>query len=295
MKKIIQISTFSFILLLTGCNSGNKQLQDNIAMYSNTWGEIINKGNLDLINESHFTSDVTLIISPENVVGIEDFKAYYSEFVTGFSNVEFTLVDIFGQGDKIVKHWNFKGTHSGNFFGIPATGKSIDVEGTTLVKMKNGKIAQEQDFMDGLIFMEQLGIDPFLNPSNTAIIQKVYNDFANGDIPAVGAAMAEDIVWNEAENFPLADGNPYIGFDSILNGVFARIGSDWEYWKLEDLELHELTNNKILATGRYNAKYKKNGAIINLQMAHLWKIIDGKIVSFQQYADTKGINDAMNK
>ena len=56
-----------------------------------------------------------------------------------------------------------------------------------------------------------------------------------------------------------------------------------------------MTNNKVLATGRYQAKYKKNGAVIDLQMAHLWTLNNGKVVAFQQYADTKGINDAMNK
>lgn len=70
------------------------------------------------------------------------------------------MIDAFGQGDKIVKHWNFKGTHSGDFFGIPATGNKVDVSGVTLVKMKEGKIAQEQDFMDNLEFMQQLGLIP---------------------------------------------------------------------------------------------------------------------------------------
>lgn len=264
-------------------------------MYSETWDEIINTGNLDLINDTNFTTDITLVSSPENVVGIENFKAYYSNFVIGFSDIEFTMVDVFGQADKIVKHWKFKGTHSGDFFGIPATGKSVDVEGTTLVKMKDGKIAQEQDFMDNLIFMEQLGIDPFLNPENIVIVQKLYNDFAKGDIPSVQAAMDEKVVWNEAENFPFADGNPYVGFDAIAEGVFGRIQSEWEYWNLTDLNLQEMTNNKVLTSGRYQAKYKKNSAVINLQMAHLWALKDGKIISFQQYADTKGIYDAMNK
>ena len=178
---------------------------------------------------------------------------------------------------------------------MPATGKSVNVDGVTLVKMKDGKIAQEQDFMDNVIFMGQLGIDPFLNPNNVMVVQKMYNDFAKGDIPGIQAAMDEKVVWNEAENFPLADGNPYLGFDAIAEGVFGRIQSDWEYWNLTDLDLQEMTNNKVLATGRYQAKYKKNGAVINLQMAHLWTLKDGKVVSFQQFADTKGINDAMNK
>jgi len=74
-------------------------LKKNIKMYSQTWDEIINNGNLDLINDSHFDSDITLISSPENVVGIESFKAYYANFVTGFSEIEFTIIDLFGQGD----------------------------------------------------------------------------------------------------------------------------------------------------------------------------------------------------
>jgi len=284
----------AFILIgFTSCN--NAKVEKNIKMYSETWDEIINTGNLDLINDKNFTEDVTLIMSPENIVGIDGFKEYYSNFVTGFSDVEFTMVDVFGQGDKIVKHWRFKGKHSGDFFGMPATGKSVDVEGTTLVKMKEGKIAQEQDFMDNLIFMGQLGIDPFLTPNNVMVVQKIYNDFAKGDIPSFQAALDEKVVWNEAENFPFADGNPYIGFDAIAKGVLGRIQSDWEYWNLTDLNLLEMTNNKVLATGRYQAKYKKNGAVINLQMAHLWTLKDGKIISFQQFADTKGIADAMKK
>ena len=72
-----------------------------------------------------------MISSPENIVGIENFKAYYQNFTTGFSDIKFTVVDIFGQGNNIVKHWNFKGKHTGDFFGIPATGKSVDIEGVT--------------------------------------------------------------------------------------------------------------------------------------------------------------------
>lgn len=56
-----------------------------------------------------------------------------------------------------MKHWNFKGTHTGDFFGIPATGKKVDIDGVNLVKMKDGKIAQEQDFMDNLLFNQQQG------------------------------------------------------------------------------------------------------------------------------------------
>lgn len=289
MKKSNKLFLFLLGFLLISCN--NQQVEKNIEMYSHTWDEVLNNGKLELINDKNFDKDITLISSPENVVGIENFKAYYSNFTAGFSNIEFTLVDVFGQGDKLVKHWKFKGTHSGDFFGISATGKLVDVEGTTLVKMKNGKISQEQDFMDNMVFMQQLGM--LSKPENTNIIKNLYDNFATGNIEGLAAAMDANIVWNEAENFPFADGNPYIGFDAIGSGVFSRIEAEWEYWNLADLDYNELTNDKILVTGRYKAKYKKNGAIINLQMAHLWTLNDGKIIAFQQYADTKGIADAI--
>jgi steroid delta-isomerase-like uncharacterized protein len=138
----------------------DEQLAANLAMYEATWDKIVNNGDLDLINETNFDKDITLITSPENIVGIEAFKAYYKNYIVGFSNVTFTIVDVFGHGDKIAKHWNFKGTHSGDFFGIPATGNDVNIDGVTLVKMKDGKIAREQDFLDNLAFFQQLGLIP---------------------------------------------------------------------------------------------------------------------------------------
>jgi hypothetical protein len=47
--------------------------------------------------------------------------------------------------------------------------------------------------------------------------------FATGDTPTVLGLMHPKIEWNEAESNSLADGNPYIGPDAILKGVFARL------------------------------------------------------------------------
>jgi steroid delta-isomerase-like uncharacterized protein len=291
MKNSIKLFLAILIISFTSCE--NAKVEKNIKMYSNTWDEIINAGNLDLINDTNFTDDITLVMSPENIVGIEGFKDYYSNFVTGFSDVEFTLVDVFGQGDKIVKHWHFKGIHSGDFFGIPATGKSVNVEGVTLVKMKDGKIAQEQDFMDNMIFLQQLGI--LSNPDNVDIVDGLYKAFGAGDIPNVLAALDTNVVWNEAEGNAYADGNPYIGPDAVLNGVFGRVGADHEYFNLANIELHDMSNNQVLATLRYQGKLKKNGVTFDAQVAHLWTLKDGKVIAFQQYVDTKKLADAIKK
>lgn len=157
---------FIATLLFTACSSPEKPIEKtdpveaNIKAYTRTWDEIMNNGKLDLFNDSNFTKDVVMHASPTDIVGIDSSRAYYANYLSGFSNISFTIKDIFGQGEKLVKHWNFKGTHTGNFFGIPATGKAVSLDGVTLVRMSNGKIAEERDFFDNMDFMTQLGLIP---------------------------------------------------------------------------------------------------------------------------------------
>lgn len=284
---------FLALLYMAPSFAQKSNINKDLKMYSQVWDDIINKGQIEQINSENFATDITLVTSPENIVGIDSFKAHYQNYLTGFSDVSFTILDVFGQNDKIVKNWNFKGTHTGDFFGIPATGKMVDIDGVTLVKMKNGKIAQEQDFMDNMLFMTQLGM--LSNPENISIVDNLYKAFAVGDIPSVLTGMDPNIVWNEAEGNAYADGNPYIGPDAVLNGVFARLGADHEYFNLTDIKLHEMSNDQVLATLRYNAKLKKNGALIDAQAAHLWTLKDGKVIGFQQFVDTKQLADTLSK
>ena len=167
ISKLITMSSVMLSLLFNACSSNQKSepvttdpVAANIKMYTHVWDEIINKGKLEMFNDSNFTKDVVLHTSPSDVVGIDSARAYYANYLTGFSNITFTIKDVFGQGDKLVKHWNFKGTHTGNFFGIPATGKTVSLDGVTLVRMSTGKIAEERDFFDNMEFMTQLGLMP---------------------------------------------------------------------------------------------------------------------------------------
>ncbi|WP_373059293.1 nuclear transport factor 2 family protein [Zunongwangia sp. H14] len=132
-----------------------------------------------------------------------------------------------------------------------------------------------------------------LRETNLKVIQNLYLAFSRGDISAITACMDPGIEWNEAENFPYADRNPYIGPQAIVDGVFARIGEEWEYWNVTNINYYEMYNNKILVTGRYSIKNRKNGVKSSIQMAHLWELENGKIKKFQQFADTKAIAEVM--
>ena len=123
----------------------------------------------------------------------------------------------------------------------------------------------------------------------------MYQSFAEGDVPAVLAQLDPKVVWREAESNPLADGNPYIGPDAVSEGVFSRLGEDFDSFALSDIKLHEMGNDQVLATLRYKAKPKQSESSIDVQAAHLWTLNNGKVVAFQQYADTKKLHDATNQ
>ena len=160
MKKTILIAVMASMML--ACTSENDKNaakgKENVTYYTRVWDVVINEGRTNIL-DSAYTEDAILHTVPE-VKGKANAKAYYENYVTGFSERQFIIKEIFADGDKLVKYWQFKGKHTGTFFGIPATGKSVDVIGTTIVKMKDGKIAEEQDFMDNMVFMQQLGLLP---------------------------------------------------------------------------------------------------------------------------------------
>ena len=161
MKNVL---LFTFLIFATSCNNQSKenkesdsanQLERDLEMYQNVWNSFL-AGDTSVVNDKNFTEDIIIVTSEGDLVGIEACLEYYANYLTGFSGIEWTIVDAFGQGNKLIKHWNFKGKHTGNFFGIPATGNSLNLSGTTIVTMRDGRIAKEHDFFDMKSMLDQL-------------------------------------------------------------------------------------------------------------------------------------------
>ena len=129
--------------------------------------------------------------------------------------------------------------------------------------------------------------------TNLETIKNLYDSFAIGDVPNVLAGMHEKIEWNEAENFPYADNNPYIGPQAILEGVFGRCMTEWEGFAANMTTLYD-AGDHIIATGRYAGKNAVSGKTMNPQAVHIWTLKDGKIIKFQQHIDTLHVDQAMH-
>ncbi|MBX3561177.1 MAG: nuclear transport factor 2 family protein [Sphingomonas sp.] len=124
-----------------------------------------------------------------------------------------------------------------------------------------------------------------MTQANVALIRGIYDGFAAGDVGAVLGAMQPGIVWNEAENFPYADGNPYVGPQAVAEGVFARCVGEWDGFAVAIDEILD-AGDTIVALGRYHGTHKATGVPMKAQLVHVWRVANGKVAAFQQYADT---------
>ncbi|MFA6116203.1 MAG: nuclear transport factor 2 family protein [Sphingomonas sp.] len=120
---------------------------------------------------------------------------------------------------------------------------------------------------------------------NVAVVQGIYDAFRTGDLPGIFGAMHPDIEWNEAENYPYAVTNPHIGPEAILAGVFGQIAGDWDGFAAKPDQILD-AGDHVVALGRYSGVAKATGTAMDAQFAHVWRLVDGKVASFQQYADT---------
>lgn len=120
---------------------------------------------------------------------------------------------------------------------------------------------------------------------NARAVKAIYDAFAKGDIKGVLARFSPDIVWREAENFPYADRNPYIGPAAVAEGVFQRCATEWDGFGVEVEEILD-AGSTVVALCRYVGVYKATGRRQHPQAVHVWRMRDGVAVAFQQYADT---------
>ncbi len=76
----------------------------------------------------------------------------FMEAIKGFHSaipdLQSEIIDIVGEGDRLVIRFNFTGTHKGDFLGFPASGANLKFEGMIMRRFENEKIAEDWDYFD---------------------------------------------------------------------------------------------------------------------------------------------------
>jgi ketosteroid isomerase-like protein len=126
--------------------------------------------------------------------------------------------------------------------------------------------------------------------NNLELVRGLYEAFAKGDVPTVLGLLDADIAWTEAEGFPY--GGTYNGPNAVLEGVFMRLGSEWDGFAVVPDEFIDAADT-IVVLGKYSGAYKTTGKSFEADFAHVWKIREGKAVRFVQYVDTLLVDRAL--
>jgi len=133
--------------------------EQNKAIVTRAW-EAWSKGDYEAIKE---------VVAPEYVWyapsgsteprSLEETIESIDRLRRGFPDVTFSIEEIIAVENRVIVRYTERGTHQGEWLGIPATGNKIEMSGIMIHHIENGKIVEDREEFDMLGFMQQLGME----------------------------------------------------------------------------------------------------------------------------------------
>ncbi len=90
--------------------------------------------------------------------GTAGFQQIISMMREAMPDLKSEVTHLIGEGEYVVMRFTFEGTNDGPFMGNPATGKSVNVTGTILRHIQDGKVVEDWDMFDMPLLLQQLGM-----------------------------------------------------------------------------------------------------------------------------------------
>jgi steroid delta-isomerase-like uncharacterized protein len=120
--------------------------------------EILNRQRVELV-EKFLAPDYKLYFpgAPEPTTR-ETFPQFIATFPAAFPDFQIAVETFVAEGDDVAVRFVLKGTHRGEFMGIPATGKKVEVPGHVFFRLRDGKIVEDRPIFDRALLLEQLGV-----------------------------------------------------------------------------------------------------------------------------------------
>jgi steroid delta-isomerase-like uncharacterized protein len=132
--------------------------EDNKAVVRRLYEEGNNQRKLDVLGEVMAVDVISHTPFPESKTGLDGFKEVFTEVHTSFPDYQIEVDDQIAEGDKVVTRFTAGGTHEGDFMGVGATGKRIQVRGIDIDRLEDGKIVEHWSEASMLGVAEQLGV-----------------------------------------------------------------------------------------------------------------------------------------
>jgi len=103
----------------------------------------------DYINHEDFVAD-----------GREANRQFWTAFFTGMPDVMVTMEDLVISGDRVVGRFTYRGTHTGDLVGVPASGKPVEMRSIDIWRVKNGMFVEHWDELNLMQMFQQIGALP---------------------------------------------------------------------------------------------------------------------------------------
>jgi steroid delta-isomerase-like uncharacterized protein len=98
--------------------------------------------------------------APGPLEGLEAWRRFSGSFAEAFPDLRLTVEDIMAEGDMVAARVAFRGTHRGEFQGIPPTDKEVAFTAIEVNRVRDGKVEEHWVELDLLGLMQQLGAIP---------------------------------------------------------------------------------------------------------------------------------------
>jgi steroid delta-isomerase-like uncharacterized protein len=133
--------------------------EENKAVVSRFVEEFWSQGDTAAADEL-MTADATIFLPGRGQVSKESFKAFAMTLRGAFPDWYSTQEELIAEDDRVAERWTGRGTHQGEFLGVPPTGRQVTVPGFVFYRFTSGKIAEFRGLFDGLSMLQQLGAIP---------------------------------------------------------------------------------------------------------------------------------------
>lgn len=117
--------------------------------------EVYNDKKIDLLDEI-LADGYVGHVNAHDIVGASAAKGFIGGFVEGIPDAFYDVHETFETDGKVICRWTCTGTQTGNFYGMPPSGKSINVNGITIFSVSEGKIDELWNVWDQYSLVEQL-------------------------------------------------------------------------------------------------------------------------------------------
>jgi steroid delta-isomerase-like uncharacterized protein len=120
--------------------------------------EIYNSNDLDALGEVVAQDLLTPKIMAGMKPGLEGAKQVHATTLIGMPDWHTRIDDLIAEGDKVVARITMTGTHTGDFWGFPASGNRVEFTGIYIVRIAEGKIVEHWGEEDGISLMQQIDV-----------------------------------------------------------------------------------------------------------------------------------------